>query len=123
MSLARLLRLYGPEVPPYIVVLNHKMDLVLLSMGLIMRTMQDVLGDLADEKSQIDGLVGLNKNLRDQVAEALAGTKIPDAVQAQIDAAFDQVETNKAAIMNAINEGTAAHGVDPTAAAPAAAAG
>ena len=50
-----------------------------------------------------------------QVADALAGVTVPTAVQAKIDAVFAGVEANKAKVQTALNAGTPAAAVSPTA--------
>ena len=69
------------------------------------RTLDDVLADVEAEKTQIDSLAQLTTGLKEQLDAVLAGTLTPEQ-QAKVDAIFDQVETNKAAIVNAINANT-----------------
>ena len=70
-----------------------------------MATIDDVLADVTAETTQISGLSTLISGLQTQLAAALAGTTIPAAVQAKIDAVFAAAESNKAALVAALNTG------------------
>lgn len=84
----------------------------------IMATLDEVLTDVAAESTQIDSLSTLTAGLKQQLADALAGTTLPPATQAKIDAVFAGVEANKAKVVTAINTNTAAAAV-PVVPAPA----
>jgi hypothetical protein len=73
-----------------------------------MATLDDILTDVAAESTQIDGLSTLTAGIKAQLDAALAGTTLPPAVQAKVDAVFAGVETNKAKVVTAINTNTAA---------------
>ena len=77
-------------------------------------TVDEVLADIQEENTQIAGLSSLTASIKAQLDAALAGTTIPPDVQAKINSIFDGVETNKKAVMDAINANTAAAGTDPT---------
>lgn len=68
----------------------------------IMATLDQVLSDVTDESTQIDGLATLISGLRQQVADAVKNAGIPPDVQAKIDQVFAQAEANKAKIANAL---------------------
>jgi hypothetical protein len=87
----------------------------------VMHTIQETLALVTDEGSQVDALVAFAKDQQARLNEALAG-KLSPTDQAAVDAIFDRVtksRQNATDVMNAINSGTAAHGVDPTATAGA----
>lgn len=71
-----------------------------------MATLDQVAQDMTDESTQIDGLSTLMAGLRQQVADALAGTTLPPSVQAKVDAVFAQAEANKAKLATALNANT-----------------
>jgi hypothetical protein len=77
----------------------------------IMATLDEVLADTTDEKTQITSLVAFTGGLQKQLADALAGETISPAAQAKIDQIFANVEDNKAAVVQAMNAGTAAAAV------------
>ena len=81
--------------------LNRKLDT-------IMATLDQILTDVTDEGTQIDGLSTLTAGLKQQLADALAGTTLPAAVQAKVDAVFAGVEANKGKVVAAINANTPA---------------
>ena len=68
-----------------------------------MATLDQVLADVTDESTRLDSLSTLIAGLKQQVADALAGTTLPAPVQAKIDAIFAQAETNKGKIDTALN--------------------
>ena len=74
----------------------------------IMATLDEVLTDVADEGTQIDSLSVLVAGMKQQLADALAGTTLPPAVQAKVDAVFAGVEANKQKVVDAINANTPA---------------
>jgi hypothetical protein len=75
----------------------------------------DLLSDLADERTQTGSLIALNNSLRTQISAALASVSIPEDVAKKINQAFDAVEANKSDIMNSININTPAAAVNPDA--------
>ena len=74
----------------------------------MMATLDEVLTDVADEGTQIDSLSVLVAGMKQQLADALAGTTLPPAVQAKVDAVFAGVEANKQKVVDAINANTPA---------------
>ncbi len=71
------------------------------------QTLDDVLADVTDEKTQIDSLAALTTGLKAQLDAVLAGALTP-AQQAKVDAIFTAVDANKAAVVTAINANTPA---------------
>jgi len=67
-----------------------------------MQTLDQVLADVADERTQIDSLSTLTAGIKAQLDAVLAGALTPDQ-QAKVDAIFAGVESNKAAVVAAIN--------------------
>lgn len=68
----------------------------------IMASLDDVIQDMTDESTAIDGLSALVAGLKQQVADALAGTTLPPAIQAKVDAVFAAAEANKAKLAAAL---------------------
>jgi hypothetical protein len=97
-----------PESLGLLRAINRKLDTTLANQEKIMASLDDVLKDVTDESTQLDGLSTLMAGLRQQVADALAGTTLPPAVQAKVDAVFAQAETNKGKIATALNTGVPA---------------
>lgn len=69
-----------------------------------MATLDQVLADVAEESTQIDSLSAFVAGLKQQIADALAGTTLPPAVQAKVDAVFAGVEANKGKVVAAMAE-------------------
>ena len=89
--------------------IEAKLDLLLRKEIRQMATLQDVLSSVTDERTRIDGLVALTSGLAQQLKDALqAGGQLTPEIQAQIDAVFGAVESNKAAVQAAIDAGTPA---------------
>lgn len=65
-------------------------------------TLDQVLKDVEEESTVIDSISELVKGLKQQLADALAGTTLPPAVQAKVDAVFAQAEANKAKLADAL---------------------
>lgn len=72
----------------------------------IMATLDQVLDTVTSSSTVVDSVSELVKGLRQQVADALAGTTLPPAVQAKVDAIFSAAETNKAKLAAALLENT-----------------
>src|SRR5438105_15488275 len=68
----------------------------------IMATLDQIAADITAETSAIDSLSALIAGLKQQLADALAGTTLPPAVQAKVDAIFADAETNKAKLAAAL---------------------
>jgi hypothetical protein len=77
-----------------------------------MATLQQVLQEVNDETSQIDGLGTLIAGLRKQVQDVTSGASLPPAVQNQIDQIFARAEANKQKIADALAANTEAPATD-----------
>ncbi len=62
------------------------------------KSLDDVLAEVTAESTKLDGNSTLISGLKQQLADALAGTTLPPAVQAKVDAIFTQAEQNSAKI-------------------------
>jgi hypothetical protein len=71
----------------------------------IMPTLDEVLADVADEKTKIDSLTTLVAGIKKQLDDILAG-QLPPEVQAKVDAVFAGVEANKAEVQASIDANT-----------------
>ena len=60
----------------------------------IMATLDDVLAGVAAESTADDSLIALVVNVKQMLADALAGVTLPPAVQAKVDAVFASVTDN-----------------------------
>ena len=80
--------------------LHQQVDRILTKLEIEMRSLDDVLSDVADERTKIDSLIALTNGLRDQV-KALPGLSAEN--QAKVDQIFDAVESNKAAVVTALD--------------------
>jgi hypothetical protein len=69
----------------------------------IMATLDEVLADVAEEGTKLDSLSTFIAGLKQQIADALAGTTLPPAVQAKVDAVFAGVESNKGKVQAALD--------------------
>jgi uncharacterized protein YqeY len=69
----------------------------------IMATLDQIVDDVTAEKGQIASMGKLMSDLKQALADALAGTTLPAAVQAKVDDIFAKAEENKAALAAAIN--------------------
>ncbi len=96
------------EVPRWAFDLHRKLDLIIKNQETIMATLDDVLDDVTNESTQIAGISTLIAGLKQQLADALAGTTLPPATQAKVDAIFAQAEKNKADIATALAANTPA---------------
>lgn len=80
--------------------------LILRRLERIMHTLDEVLADVTEEGTKIDSLTVFVAGLKQQIADALSGVKLPPAVQAKVDAVFDAVEANKAKVVAAMDANT-----------------
>jgi chemotaxis protein histidine kinase CheA len=93
----------------------ERLRLLFAMLGLVINTMEkfmskldDVLKDVTDESTQIDGLSALIAGLQDQVKAAVATSNMSAADTAKIDAIFDEAEKNRQKIATALNANTPA---------------
>lgn len=68
----------------------------------IMATLDDVLARVQAQKGQIDSLAALTSGVKKKLDEALAGALTPSQ-QMRVDAIFNELQANSAAITDAIN--------------------
>lgn len=66
------------------------------------RTLDETLAAVQAQKPGIDSIVALVTGLKQQLADALAGTTLPPAVQAKVDAIFDGVTANAQEVNDAL---------------------
>lgn len=77
--------------------------IVLLVMGMkIMATLADILAVVSAQDTALDSVRELILGLKQQIADLLTGVVLPPAVQAQVDAVFDQAVKNSAEIQQAL---------------------
>ena len=69
-------------------------------------TLDQVLDTVTAESTVVNSISELIKGLKQQLADALAGTTLPPAVQAKVDAIFSTAEANKAKLAEAVLENT-----------------
>lgn len=69
----------------------------------MMDTLDNILADVTEESTKLDSLSAFIAGLKQQIADALAGTTLPPAVQAKVDAVFAGVEANKAKVQTALD--------------------
>ena len=65
-------------------------------------TLEQVLADVTAETTSIASISTLITGLQKQLADALAGTTLPPAVQAKVDSIFQATEANRVAIAAAL---------------------
>jgi hypothetical protein len=95
-----------PELTGLLRGINSKLDSIIKTQETMMATLDEVLADVTAESTDIASLSALIDGLRQQVADALAGTTLPPATQAKVDAIFTAAEANKAAIAKALAANT-----------------
>ncbi len=86
------------------------LDVILLRLEAIERkvdamaiSLDDVLVKVTAETTDLGSIKELILGLKQQLADALAGTTLPPAVQAKVDAIFNQAEINRQKIADALN--------------------
>jgi predicted metal-dependent enzyme (double-stranded beta helix superfamily) len=104
-----LFRQRPPDAPPWWAnEIYKRQGLILKNLETIMATLDQVLKDVTDESTQLDGISTLVSGLQQQVKDALANSSVSPADQAKIDQIFTQAESNKQKILNALVSGTPA---------------
>lgn len=83
--------------------IRHNQVHLARKMEKIMATLDEILADVTDEGTKIDSLGTLIAGLKQQIADALAGTTLPPAVQAKVDAVFAGVQANKGKVQAALD--------------------
>lgn len=71
--------------------------------GAMMATLDEVLTLVTDEDTKLDSVIALIDGLKKQLDDVLAGTTLPPAVQAKVDAIFDGATKNAAKIVDALD--------------------
>ena len=84
----------------------RRLDRLALQGEKTMTTLQNIVDDMAKQTTLINGIQSLVSGLKQQLADALAGTVLAPSVQAQIDQIFAEVEANNAALETAAAIGT-----------------
>jgi len=79
---------------------------ILHKVNKIMATLDQVVQDVSDESTLDDSVLSLLQGIQQQLADALAGTTLPPATQAKIDAVFTGLESNKAKLSKALVDNT-----------------
>ena len=82
--------------------LTHE-EILLKLMEKLMATLDDILALVSDEDTKLDSVIALIDGLKKQLDDVLAGTTLPPAVQAKVDALFDKATTNAAKIVDALD--------------------
>lgn len=90
------------QAPPWALELYEMLGLIIQYQENAMATLDEILADVTDESTQIDGLSTLIDGLKQQLADALAGANLPPAVQTKVDAIFTKAEANKGKIAAAL---------------------
>ncbi len=68
-----------------------------------MATLEETLSLVSDESTKLDSVIALIDGLKAQLDAALAGTTLPPAVQAKVDALFAGLTGNAAKIVDALD--------------------
>lgn len=96
----------SPEVSARLDESARKLNLIIQNQETIMASLDQILTDVTDESTAIDGISTLISGLKQQLADALAGTTLPPATQAKVDAIFAAAEVNKGKIATALAANT-----------------
>ena len=75
-------------------------------LGTIMATLAELRAAVAAESTVVDSIHVLLDGIKKQLDDVMTGVVVPPAVQAQIDAIFADVETNKQKLSDAVVENT-----------------
>lgn len=86
--------------------IENQIGLINKTLEKIMATLDDVLSEVTDEGNRLDSIQTLIDGIKQQLADALAGTTLPPAVQQKVDAVFAGLTANKAKIDTALNTNT-----------------
>jgi len=72
----------------------------------IMATLEDLVADVAEEETVGDSVIALLHGIKTQLDDVLKNAKLTPAQQAQVDAVFTKMESNKAKLAQAIVDNT-----------------
>lgn len=85
------------SVPPWAAAISDKLMAIINALHAlhegettIMATLDEVLAKVTEANTKEDSIIALVSGLKQQLADALAGVTLPPAVQAKVDAIFDQ---------------------------------
>ena len=106
---------HGDTIPPWLLELMDRIENLQLKVNQIMATLDEVLAEITADGTRLDGLATLISGLKQQVADAMAGTTLPPATQAKVDAVFAAAQANKGKLDVALNTGVPAPPVPPVA--------
>jgi len=80
----------------------------------IMATLEDLVADVAEEETVGDSVVTLLHGIKTQLDDVLKNAKLTPGQQAQVDAVFSKMESNKAKLAQAVIDNTDAAPTDTT---------
>lgn len=83
---------------------DRKLDQIIAQQEAIMATLDEVLTEVTEESGRLDSIQALIDGIKQQLADALAGTTLPTAVQAKVDQVFAHLGANRGKIDKALNE-------------------
>jgi len=72
----------------------------------IMATLEDLVADVAEEETVADSVVTLLHGIKTQLDDVLKNAKLTPGQQAQVDAVFSKMESNKAKLAQAVIDNT-----------------
>jgi ABC-type transporter Mla subunit MlaD len=105
----------GSDILSRLDALSKKQDLTNRKLEKIMATLDETLSEVTDEGTRLDSLNTMIEGIEKQLADALAGTTLPTAVQEKVDAVFAGLKANSAKIDTALNSNVPAPAPEPTA--------
>lgn len=91
---------------PLDIEIYHMLARIIENQEKIMATLDETLAAVTAEDSKVDSIIALVDGLKKQLADALAGTTLPPAVQAKVDAVFAQATASAGKIDTAITANT-----------------
>ena len=71
-----------------------------------MATLEDLVADVAEEETVADSVVTLLHGIKTQLDDVLKNAKLTPGQQAQVDAVFSKMESNKAKLAQAVIDNT-----------------
>lgn len=86
--------------------IQETLDAINGRLDIIMATLDQLVDDVTQENSLIDSISTLLAGIKQQLADALAGTTLPPAAQAKVDAVFQSLEDGKGKLSAAITANT-----------------
>lgn len=98
----------GGTVAVTVADLQSALQPILKKLETFMATLDETLAAVTAEDTKIDGIIALVTGLKQQLADALAGTTLPPAVQQKIDAVFATATASAGKIDTALAANTPA---------------